>query len=150
MPGGGFLSATAVDTNWLQSMHLWLFNAGQNFSKSKAERQISVPVFQIVQKLSPSSEVLTKLLDRLRRAERRDSWWTAAKKVNLISDSDCNHQHWQPFSKHAPTIWPHRYVRVSCTFSRRHSMDMRKVKRMLFMTLGWQLNVTVPHWQNYT
>ena len=37
---------------------------GKTF-QSKAERQISVPVFQIIQKLSLSSEVLTKLLDRL-------------------------------------------------------------------------------------
>ena len=51
-------------------------------------------------------------------AEKGASWWTAAKKVNLIS-SDCNHQQWQPFSKHtlqpcsSPTRYV-RYVRVCC------------------------------------
>ena len=57
--------------------------------QSKARRQISVPVFQLIQKLSLPLKFWQNYLIDWAEKGRRGSWWTAAsKKVNLIS-SDC-------------------------------------------------------------
>ena len=54
----------------------------------------------------------------LRRAEVGSGWWTATKKVNLIS-RDCNQEEWggaTSFSKHAITRGSVRVVRVCNPF----------------------------------